>query len=203
MNKPLSLVLLSALGDLPYIDKKTGVVQLIEKPVNVSGETIFKKIPVSTLATSQECGAADLSAVDLIPDAKYKGLLYFEEKGSSIGVRRSSTQQYKSDLRLVCWLNTLRINGGVPDMLLAAKAMNQIIQILTGTIPNSSPFINIGVAIARIPEANSGLFPYDYDEKRTQYLFSPYDFFAIDLSVSFDLARNCKPDIVPIDPPTC
>lgn len=203
MNKPLSLALLSAIGELPYIDKKTGVVQIVEKPINVGGETVFKKIPVSSIATSQECGAADLSAVEMIPDSRFKGIMYFEEKGSGLGVRRSASQQYRSDLRLVVWLNTVRINGGIPDMLLGPQAMNEIIQILTGRTFNSGIFINVTVAISRIPEANASLFPYDYDEKRTQYLFSPYDFFALDLSVSFDLARNCKPVIPVTPPPTC
>lgn len=203
MNKPLSLALLSAIGELPYIDKKTGVVQVVEKPINVGGETVFKKIPVSSIATSQECGAADLSAVEMVPDSRFKGLMYFEEKGSGLGVRRSASQQYRSDLRLVVWLNTVRINGGIPDMLLGPQAMNEIIQILTGRTFNSGIFINVSVAVSRIPEASASLFPYDYDEKRTQYLFSPYDFFALDLVVSFDLARNCKPVIPVTPPPTC
>lgn len=204
MNKPLSLVLLAHLGDLPYIDKKTGIVQVIERPVNMNGETAYKKIPVSTLATSQECGAADLSAIEMVPDGRYKGLLYFEDKGISLGTRRASTQQYKSDIRLVVWLNTNKVNGGSPDMLFAYQAMNQIISLLTSKIQTYGIFINPAVTISRIPESNSGIFSaYDYDEKRTQYLFSPYDFFALDLSVSFDIARNCKPDVTVINAPKC
>lgn len=202
MNKPLSLVLLSTIGDLPYIDKKTGLVQTVFKPINANGETKYIKIPVSTLATAQECSASDTAAVDMVPDSKYKGILYFEDRGTGLGARRSVSQQYRSELRLVCWLNTLKINGGEPDMSFSAKAMNEIINIVTGKIISSSPFVNINATVSRIPEQNANIFsPYDYDERRTQYLFSPYDFFAVDLSVSFDLARNCIPDLL-VTPPT-
>jgi hypothetical protein len=203
MNKALSLVLLSALGDLPYIDKKTGVVQVVLRPITENGETAYRKIPVSTLATSQECEAPEHSGVDMIPDSQYKGMLYFEDRGSGVGARRASAQQYQSDLRLVCWLNTERISGE-PDMTLSGKAINQIIGILTKRIPVVSPFLNINVVVTRIPEQSANIFsPYDYPEGRTQYLFSPYDFFAIDLRVSFDLAKNCSPDIIPVTPTLC
>lgn len=203
MNKALSLVLLSALGDLPYIDKSCGVVQVLSRPFNVNGETVYKKIPVSTLATSQDCSANDTSAIEMIPDANYKGMLYFEERGTGLGVRRGSTQQYRSDIRLVCWLNTLKINGGVADMTFSMKAMNDIINHLVEKEINSLPFINIGVTVSRIPEANANLFPYDYDPNRTLFLFSPYDFFAIDLLVTFNLGKGCKPDINVVDAPKC
>lgn len=205
MNKPLSLVLLAALGDLPYIDKRTGVVQVLSKPSNVDNQTVYTKIPVSTLATSEDCGRADTSAVEMIPDSRYKGLLYFEERGFSLGLRRASSQQYKSDLRLVCWLNTAKINGGVADMNLSAKAMNQIIHLLTAKqIPNSSPFINLTVQMNRVAQTSAEIFAaYDYDDKRTLFLFYPYDYFAIDFSVSFDLGKGCIPDLPVIDGPNC
>lgn len=182
--------------NVPYIDKKTGIVQVVNKPISEGGETKFYKIPVSTLATPNEYTPFNSQAVDMIPDANYRGILYFEDKGIGLGAKRSGTQQYRSSMRLVCWLNTEKLNGGVADMMLVTKIMNDIIQQLTVRINNSSPFINLSVAISNIPEATSSIFgQYDYDEKRTQYLFSPYDFFALDLSITFDLAKGCIPDL--------
>lgn len=204
MNKPLSLVLLASLGNLPYIDKSTGIVQVLQRPINKAGVTEYIKIPVSTLATSQECGAADTAAIDLVPDERYKGILYFEDKGTGLSTRRSSTQEYKSDMRLVCWLNTKKINGGIADMTIASKAMNDMITLLTSSKIVGSPFINIRVAVTRIPDINANLFSaYDYDEKRTQYLFYPFDYFAIDFNIVFSLARGCRPEIDVTTPPKC
>ena len=213
MNKLLSFGLLNKLGDLPYIDKSCGIVQVVEMPVSNGGETVYKKIPVSAMATAEECSASNITNIEMIPNSKLKGMLYFEDRGITLGVRRGSSQQYRSELRLVCWLNTANItyafadNGvKIPDPFYITKVMNEIIQLLTPRkgVTISYPYFNVGVVVNRIPEANAQIFaPYDYDEKRTQFLFPPYDFFAIDLTVTFELASGCIPERDPAGPMPC
>lgn len=207
MNKPLSLVLLAAIGDLPYIDRKSGIVQVISKKIKVSdSEFVIKKYPVSTIADLASCqnNTNAYTAYDMIPNSKLKGLLYFEDNGTTILGRRSSSQQYNSNMRLVCWLNTKNIKGTGADLTLGAKVMNNLIQLLTASSFNSEPFINILVKVTKIPEMNADIFsPYTYDETVTQYLMSPFDFFAIDLNISFYLPRNCPIEINIGEPNPC
>lgn len=191
MNKPLSLILLDSLGPLPYIDKKSGIVQVLEKVIQTNAGSMTKKIPFSTLATIKEVTQPETRLVDMVPDSSFKGILYFEDKGIRFGNRSASTQEYISDLRLVCWLNTEKISG-VLDMSIAPQLMQDLITKLTARSISSAPFMIINTRVSSIPPVTPAIFAeYDYDEARTQYILPPFDYFAIDLTVSFRISKKC------------
>jgi hypothetical protein len=196
MNKELSILLLNRVKDAPYLDRTSGMVQVFERSIeNEAGGTTVKKIPVTSSATFQDCGR---KLADMIPNSKCKGMLYFEDGGISSPTPVRAGMQYTSRLRLVCWLNTERITGAA-NMQLTARAVTDLITRLTGNPFNCAPFSRVTVKVDAIPVQDKAIFnKYDYSEADLQYLMSPYEYFGIDLQVTYYVANTCIENITPI-----
>jgi hypothetical protein len=171
MNKEVANILLAALDGATYLDRTSGVVQVVVRQVIVDQEqgiSITKRVPYSSSATFLE--QAKMSEM-MVPDSRYKSCLYFEDGGivasEPLNVRGV---QYLSRLRLVCWLNMKDIAGGY-DTAETAK---------------------IRPRITNIPIQSQVIFQnYDYDETVSQYLFPPFDYFALDIETTFRLGDPC------------
>jgi hypothetical protein len=206
MNKQLALILLDKLKDASYLDRTSGIVQVITRVTEGDGGIrVEKKLPFTSFATYEDYGNAEKL---MVPDSRFKSCLYFEDNGviqqNASAVRGVRGATYESRIRIVCWLNTLIISGA-PDMLLSAKVMADIVKRLTQTPHfNSEPFININTSIATIPAQDDRIFSqYDYDATRTQYLMSPFDFFAIDLLVNYQIPDACLNSFVVVNKTDC
>lgn len=185
MNKTLSLILLNSLGNIPFIEKKSGVVQVLEKSIQTSSGPVIKKFPFSTLATVKEIQQADTKLVDMTPDSSFKGILYFEDNGINLGRKSASTQEFISELRLVVWLNK---TAGISR----SSAMLDIISRVTKGSVSSGEIFGAWTKVKSIPPVSSEIFgEYDYDEAKSQYLLPPFEYFALDLSVTFRTSKNC------------
>ena len=207
MNKELSVILRDKIADAPYLERLSGLVQVFEKTIAVDGEagrTIKKKIPVTSFATFQECESNNQAQVAMVPNSKYKGILYFEDGGINTPTPSRGGMQYISRLRLVCWLNTKLITGQT-DMSLTTRVIADILGRFAGNPFNVSPFTKIAVKVANIPAQDKSIFsPYDYSEAETQYLMAPFEYFALDLNISYTIPFLCVTDIsVTEDPNTC
>jgi len=199
VNKQISLILLSKLGDATYLDRTSGVVQVVRKYNETDeGFKIEKRIPYAHSATWQELATMDKA---MIPNSKFKSCLYFEDKGIDIGQDVRGNVQYTSRLRLVCWLNMNIING-IYDPTVTSKIMADIIfRLLAVQNENSDPFSRVTVKLAGIAEQSQDIFSaYDYAERETQFLMPPFDFFAIDFAVSFTMSKSCLPSFSNIEP---
>lgn len=202
MNKYLSLVMMTRLLNLPYIEKYGGVVQTIQKviPGALGEKPIVKRIPISAVHQAPaNCDLTEATSIHFIPEGKLKGLLYFEDNGSVVenGKRHTGLTWWRSRLRLVVWLNQKLIKQDF-DIELASVAMNEMISLLCTSPVNYDVFKNVTAKVATIPPATSSLFAeYDYNEKETQFLMPPYDFFAIDLDITFGIPKGCKVPVVP------
>jgi len=196
MNKELSLILLSKLQDAPWISRTSGVVQVVNRVIDTGdGTFVTKRVPLAAYATSQDCGGTQ---ADMIPDSSYKGMLYFEDGGVTAPVKARTGWQYTSKLRLVCWLNTQLITGD-DSTLLSARVITDIATRLSGNPFSNTPFSRIAVSISNIPMQDATIFSkYDYSETETQYLMAPYEYFALDLSVTYIIAGSCVNEVVAI-----
>lgn len=199
MNKYVSLVLMTRLLDLPYIDKYGGVVQVIQKLIPTDGEkVVVKRIPISAVHEAPaNCNLTEATNIHFLPESKLKGMLYFEDGGSVIdGTKRHTGLTFwRSRLRLVVWLNQKLIKETF-DIELASQAMNEMITLLCLPPANIEVLKNFSVKVASVPPATSAIFSdYDYNEKETQFLMPPFDFFAIDLDVFFGIPKGC---VVPV-----
>lgn len=196
MNKELSIIILDKIKDAPYLDRVSGMVQVYDKVIEAEeGVTVTKKIPITSFACFQDCATTSQAQVAMIPDSRYKSLLYFEDGGVSGPVKVNGGMQYQSKLRIVCWLNTKLINGQT-NMLMSGQIMTDIIKKVSGNPFNLTPFTRIAVKVSNIPIQNADIFsPYDYSEQETQYLMAPFEYFALDLLVSFVIPFDCMPEI--------
>lgn len=194
--------MMTRLLNLPYIEKYGGVVQTIQKviPGAEADKPTIKRIPISAVHQAPaNCSLAEAINIHFIPEVKLKGLLYFEDGGVSLDTskRHSQLNFYRSRLRLVVWLNQKLIKQEF-DIELGSIAMNEMINLLCTNPVNYDAFKNVSAKVAVIPPATSSLFSeYDYNEKETQFLMPPFDFFAIDLDIFFGIPKGCK---VPVEP---
>jgi hypothetical protein len=196
MNASVANLILSRIeaADFAFLDKYAGLTRAItdgrlDKPVT---------IPVScTVNDPLACDSSTLA--DLLPDPKYRSVLFFE--GDTVPrkiVRRAIGTSYESRLRLIVWLNCEKLGGAcncgdVPLM--------QLIDLLNKRIPDSSPFNRIVVSVeGGGPTRGSEVFgKYTLDNKATQFLHYPFDYFALDITVSFMLIPGCSPESIAED----
>lgn len=197
MNKEIALVMLDRIKDAPYLDRVSGLVQTFTQTREADGgRTVQRKIPVTSFATFQDCADKPQPQIDMIPNSRYKSVLYFEDQGISAPTPGRHGFDYISKIRLVCWLNTNLI-AGQPNMLMTAQILNDIVGKLCVPNPfNVQPFTRISVKVANIPNQDRGIFSkYDYDDAETQYLMPPFEYFAIDFNVYYTVLKDCLPPI--------
>lgn len=197
MNKELSVILLNKLGTPYYLDRTSGLVQTFERVIESDGgAAVTKRIPVSSFATFQECTANPQAQISMVPNSKFKSVLYFEDNGITGPTMVRAGAEYLSRVRLVCWLNT-KLIAGQSNMGLTTMIISDIIKKLSGNPFNSSPFTKIAVKIGSIPPQDKSIFSkYDYSEKETQYLMAPFEYFALDLNVTYTIPFGCVDDSI-------
>lgn len=221
MNKELSLILLERINDVPFLDRKSGLVQTFERVLQKDDQTsLTKRIPLTAFSATTECSTLP-EVTHMIPDSSYKGMVYFEDYGSSAKLDRGG-MAYSSKIRLVCWLNTNLI-AGRSNMVLSAICINDLLKRLTAN-PNANvnvpsfmltdggelvftdeegndmpiltegttKFNRLNVTLTNIPPQSRDIFSkYDYSELETQYLMPPFEYFALDLLATYIVPFAC------------
>lgn len=189
MNALLALLLKDRISQFAYVEKLAGMVRVItrEQP----GGAI--KIPVaSNVDDTLACG--DSSLRDMVPDQGYKTIVYFEDGGERRVQTRTRGISYESRLRLVCWVNTAKLNG---DAYAADKIMQQFASELHTGVYNDGPFIGVRHTVDTVPIRGAGLFSaYTYPEGARQYLLHPFDAFALDIVTSYRIRPGCEDEVV-------
>jgi hypothetical protein len=211
MNDQLSILLVTEkLSSISYIDKKSGIAKVYSMvKEGDGGKAVTKRIPVSTYTTAQQCNNKTIRQYDLIPDSRLKGLLYFEEIAPIRPIeKKAAGTRYESKLRLICWLNPVLLDSDTSAAGVSIKVMTDIISKLTNEQFFHDPsqyFSSVNVTVDNIPEKSAQLFSrYDYDEKVTQYLMYPFDYFAIDLSIKYLVpVRVCGTNYTPVAGSAC
>lgn len=207
MNKGIAHALRNWIS-LPFISKRAGLVQtqLKGQPVQLpegGTRTTIKKFPVSCdviLADDTECDAGKL--IDLIPNSKESGIMYFEDLGSQTTIMSDGTTSGTSKLRLVVWYDTRAVKPVDDDETISCweystLVIQQILNIFSSKkYKHSGIYQKINVGVDRILPSDSSIFSkYSYDEEKLQYLMHPYDYFAMDLSVNFGISSKCTIEI--------
>lgn len=209
MNKQLSILLVGTIGSANYLDRVSGLAQVVTTIIPGEGDTSTqKKFPVTSFTTAEQCSGKTHELYDLIPDSSKKSLLYFEENGAtSLIEKKTAGNIYQSRLRLICWLNPNRISNASNKDNIGVAVMNDIIKRLTAqsyfhdTI--NRLFASVVVKVEAIPEKNPNLFSkYDYSEKETQFLMHPFDYFGLDLLVQYMVPYACINNFSPTAPTT-
>ncbi|MFT3704640.1 MAG: hypothetical protein QM802_19905 [Agriterribacter sp.] len=210
MNKGLAAIIRDKLKDIPFIELFGGIVYTQTKVDRIFageddeiGRSIEYKFPVTCDYTgSVSCDHKGLK--DFIPNGKLKGMMYFEDNGILPNGTKGGIIKYISRLRMIVWLNTKFVDMP-PCSTLTTPVMNGILERLIGKNPfNQGDFQSISIRIEAIPAVSIQLFNrYSYSEKDTQFLMPPYEYFAIDLAVDYNINPYCLNYIQTKTPELC
>ncbi len=180
MNVLVAKVIRDILSDLPYFDKRSGLVQTIAKEDRgPEGKGRVIRFPV-------EVDVAELThMVPMVPDDSIKGMFYIEDGGA----KSEGNNDWTSDLTLVCWFCPKKIASNVHAV--GANALADITALFRKHY-NEAPISRLKINVASIPIRDAAIFSkYNYSETQTQYLMPPYDFFALKLKCSYRLSADC------------
>lgn len=200
MNKELAKALrqiIESNGGLNFVEKMFGTVQTVEKTEEASGTFIKKRFPVATEHISENCLIRNEEIAS--PDSSLRGILYFEDNGTAKSNKILSGNQLRFDsrLRLVCWINRNKVKADAYieiSGLLIADILNKL--SVDRIISEVGFFRNLKTEVVSIPPQNANIFSaYSYDESVNQYLRPPFEFFAIDLKITYSVNPNCIEEI--------
>lgn len=205
MNKEIADIILAKISGLEWIDKYAGIVRtvVIHQP-NANGTgTIKKSFPVACDVTDSECVKSG-TYKDLIPDSKYKSVLYFEDMGINVIGSDSRYIDCQSNIKLVCWLNGKKLGyDGCGISSIAVMSLLKIFAQLFNPF-NDGNMVKVKInAINEAPKDPAIFSKYSYDEATTQYLMKPNDYFALNLRVDFSIPFNCITDFEILEENIC
>lgn len=182
MNQAIASIIKTAIEGLDFIDKISGLVSTQYR--NVEG--VVKSYPVAC-CVPDDCKDGDYN--DMTPNSKYKSVIYFEDGGVNFVRAQGNFKYYRSSLRLVGWLNVKMILGDeceASQCTYSSHAIMDIIRSLPEFPQNISPFTQVYIEVdSQVIRDKSIFSKYTYNELQTQYLMSPYDYFALDITTTF------------------
>ena len=206
MNNKIANILKGYIETLDWTDKISGLVQTANVTEKSGDNKITKSYPIACDLTEDSCVKGHYQ--DLIPDSKKRSVVYFEDKGCVFDKQVRNRLYYKSSLRLVCWLNLKLLEedpcGTDDHCTVSGCYVMDVIKILPHIAFSSGGFYGMFINSISQAERSVDIFSkYTYHEESTQYLLYPYDFFALDIEITFAvpcLLNNPCPLPIPIAP---
>jgi hypothetical protein len=193
MNEKIANILKGKLEGLDFIDKIAGLARPIM--INVPGtnnDKVQKIFPIACDVTHNDCISGKYQ--DLIPNSKYSTIIYFEDAGSTIQKAANNWATFNSRLNLICWMNLKKL--GECSVCTTSTAVLLSILAALPEFPindaNYSPIRDVKIeGVSEAIKSNAIFNKYSYDEKVTQYLLYPFDFFMLNISVSYRVNLHC------------
>lgn len=186
MNNYIAEILKCKIQAVSFADKVAGMV----RPVTHYRDGLpTVTYPVGYDVLHSDCTVGKES--NLMPNSKYKSIMYFEDNGILAGKKEGSFQNMTASIRLVVWLNLQKITDEKCPDPGSVCAVLELMKALNNKIENASPIFAIQIEVQEIIRDKSIFSEYSYDEKYSQYLFHPYDFFAIKIKVNFKVNYDC------------
>jgi hypothetical protein len=180
------------------VDKTAGLVRPISIHQPNANGTVKKTFPVSCNLDSK---TSYDKYKDLIPDDKYKSIMYFEDLGVNVVGSDARYINCQSTLRLVCWLNGKRL--GYDGCGISTIAVIEILKVFTELFNpfNEGKFTKIKIAAVSEQAKEPTIFTkYSYDEAQTQFLMQPFDYFALQIRVDYSIALSCVTEFELLEP---
>lgn len=192
MNALLALLLKDRISQFSYVDRLAGMVRAVSR--EQAGGTIT--IPVA-IAVDDPLACDDSSVRDMVPDERYSCMVYFEDRGMRAIQTRTRGSNYESRLRLVCWVNTAKLNG---DPYAGDRILRLFLSVFPTGVYNDGPFIGLRHVVEAVPERGRSLFSaYTYPDAARQYLLYPFDAFAIDVMTTLRIRPGCEDQVTASD----
>ncbi len=183
--------------ELPFIDKYGGLVRIVKKGYTNENGVYYKTFPVTCETEIADCNdEGKLRA--LTPDESYKSLSYFESAGNI----RVNMEDYKgkrvvkviAPIDFVCWLNLPRL--GITDChssifeLMMIQFFNQSASSKI-SCEHDINYVDVKFKIISFSSRDEKIFSkYSYGDMLGLLIY-PFDFFKINLEISFYVDPNC------------
>lgn len=178
-------------ANVTWADRVVGMVRTARR-YSGADNSIEQRFPVSCDVSERDCLQANAKQHHVVPDSKLKALIYFEDHGAiPSGIQSSRGINYISSITLICWMNLNKL--GQTSCSASAFAQAQLIEIIKKVrIARIDPINSIVVSEISIQEKSAAIFSrYTYNESDLQYLLYPYDYFALDIKVNFEIPFGC------------
>lgn len=190
MNQAIANIIKGHIEGLDFVDKIAGLTSVLTFEIKGGDNNLVQKtVPVACCVSPDECTKSG-AYNDLMPNSQYKTVIYFEDGGVSFVRSEGNWKYYTSNLRLICWINIAKIlgddckNGEVCTY--AAHIIAEIIRTLPNFPEHHAPFEKVYSEIQSQAVRSPVIFSaYTYDEKHSQYLMYPYDYFSLDIKTDF------------------
>jgi hypothetical protein len=195
MNQAIANIIKGYISDLDFVDKIAGLTSISTFEIKGKDNELKQfTVPIACCVSPAECDKEGWY-YDLMPDSAYKTVIYFEDKGWTFVRSESNWKHYVSNLRLVCWINIEKILGkdckDDQPCTYAAHIIAEIIRHLPEFPQNVAPFSFVYPEIIDQEIRSASIFSaYTYDEKHSQYLMAPYDYFAINIRTNFAICMK-------------
>lgn len=193
MNQAIADIIKSHIEGLDFVDKIAGLVRtltfdIVTKDSEGKNVPVQKSFPVACCVTADDCKNGAYN--ELMPNSQYKTVIYFEDMGVTAGDIEGRYSYFTSNVRLVCWINAAKILGDTcktgTACTLSAHFISEIIRALPEFKQHHNPFNMVLSKVTSQEVSSPSIFSqYTYDEKHTQYLMYPYDYFALDIQTEF------------------
>jgi hypothetical protein len=194
-----------ALTALPWLERFGGLARPVRIPQE-NGKPITYPVPRGY--SDDECRRLK-KYTDLVPSSDKRSLLYFEQ----IGPGQAATQQPQDRthhamlfrVRAVYWLNLAAL-GLAGHNVAAGLAGASIVAALAGAGGTTEPpqIARVAYGVFACQPADVELFSrYGYSAQIDAFLFYPYDFGAIDFTVSYTFSERCLTELTPQTPIEC
>lgn len=193
MNQAIADIIKSHIEGLDFVDKIAGLTRvltfdIVTKDSEGKNVPVQKSFPVACCVTADDC--KDGAYNELMPNSQYKTVIYFEDMGVTAGDIEGRYSYFTSNVRLVCWINAAKILGDTcktgTACTLSAHLIAEIIRALPEFKQHHNPFNMVLSKVVSQEVSSPSIFSqYTYDEKHTQYLMYPYDYFALDIQTEF------------------
>ena len=195
MTSSIATILKDLIEPLDFVDKIAGLTHTAEVRQQIDENTTqVDRFPISCdVVDTVTCDTASRYK-DLVPNDAYKSILYFEDGGTSnVGTRGKDTI-YRSRLRLVGWLNGKKL--GSTSCSTSGEAIKEILKTLPRNRFNSGDITRLQVRVNTIAPKTKAIFSrYTYNDQ-AQFLIYPFDYFAIDIDVTFHVNPSCLGSLV-------
>lgn len=173
-------------ADCVFLSKPCGVARIQVERVDKKD----KKYPVvenADVATKKK-----QHYISMTPNTNDAVLCYFEVLNNNLVEKQVGGNVYRSNLRLVGWINTARIKD-YEEGTVESHIINAISKKIT--VPN-------GLTIRYIEEKGfepkgAAIFQkYTYSEAEQQFLMHPFDYFAVHFEIGYKHNPRCTKPIV-------
>jgi hypothetical protein len=175
----------SFIQDISFVEKVGGLVKTYERK---DGNGVTSRFPIAYNLSETECQKGKYT--DLVPDGVHKSAIYFE--GDRMNIDRKATKlHFSGDLKLVCWMNLEKLGYEVP---FSPYAIPQVLRAIPAQPFNFTPDDFSDPQYQRViiqvtsTESENIFSRYTYNRK---YQFFPYDYFAINMNIQFEMNYQC------------